>query len=88
MEKAFDYVNHCFLLQILRKFGFSIDFVCWIKTILKNQESCIIKVLSYLQFMKNTKYVRTRSKSLLIVNQYNIISKSNKDFAKERHSVI
>ena len=42
IEKAFDSVNHCFLLQILRKFGFGIDFVSWIKTILKNQESCII----------------------------------------------
>ena len=34
VEKTFDSVNHCFLLQILRKFGFGIDFVCWIKTIL------------------------------------------------------
>ena len=43
VEKAFDSVNHCFSLQILRKFGFGIDFVSWIKTILNNQESCIIK---------------------------------------------
>ena len=40
IEKAFDSVNHCFLFQILRKFGW--DFVSWIKTILKNQESWII----------------------------------------------
>ena len=40
--KAFDYVNHCFLFQILQKFGFGIDFVSCIKTNLKNQESCII----------------------------------------------
>ena len=40
--KAFDSVNHCFLLQILQKFGFGIDFVSWIKAILNNQESCII----------------------------------------------
>ena len=33
IEKAFDCVNHCFLLEILRKFGFSIDFVSWTKTI-------------------------------------------------------
>ena len=32
IEKAFDSVNHCFLLQILRKFGFGIDFVSCIKT--------------------------------------------------------
>ena len=42
IEKAVDSVNHCFLLQILRKFGFGIDFVCWIKMILNNRESCII----------------------------------------------
>ena len=42
IEKAFDSVNHCFLLQVLRKFAFGIDFVSWIKTILNNQESCII----------------------------------------------
>ena len=42
VEKAFDSVNHSFLLQIPRKFGFAIDFVSWIKTILNNQESCII----------------------------------------------
>ena len=41
IEKAFDSINHCFLLQILRKFGFGIDFLSWIKTILNNQESCI-----------------------------------------------
>ena len=38
----FDSVNHGFLLQILQKFEFGIDFVSWIKTILNNQESCII----------------------------------------------
>ena len=36
-KKEFDSVNHCFLLQILRKFGFGIDFVSWIII-----ESCII----------------------------------------------
>ena len=42
IEKAFDSVNHCFLLQILQFFGFGIGFVSWIKTVLNNQESCII----------------------------------------------
>ena len=35
IEKAFDSANHCLLLQILRKFEFGIDFVGWIKTMLK-----------------------------------------------------
>ena len=42
IEKAFYSVNHYFLLQILQKSGFCIDFVSWIKTILKNHESSII----------------------------------------------
>ena len=29
-------------MHIFQKFGFGIDFVSWIKTILNNQESCII----------------------------------------------
>ena len=33
IEKTFDSVNHCFLWQILQKFGFAIDFASWIKTI-------------------------------------------------------
>ena len=40
--KAFNSVNHCFLLHILQKFWFGIDFVGWIKMILNNEESCII----------------------------------------------
>ena len=46
-EKAFDSVNHCFVLHILRKFQFGIDFVGWIKTIVKGA--------------KTTKYFKRRS---------------------------
>ena len=42
IENAFDSVNNCFLLQVLRKFVFGIDFVSRIRTILNNQGSCII----------------------------------------------
>ena len=44
VEKVFDSVNHCFLLHILRKFGFGMDFLTWLKAILNNQECCIIMV--------------------------------------------
>ena len=50
---AFDSINHCFLLQILWKFGFAIDFVSWVKTIFKNEKSCIIngrKTTKYFKF--------------------------------------
>ena len=42
IEKAFDSLNHCFLSQIIWKFGFGIGFVGWIKMFLNNPESEII----------------------------------------------
>ena len=42
IEKAFDSVNHLFLVSALEKYGFKNDFIRWIKLLLKNQESCII----------------------------------------------
>ena len=42
IEKAFDTVDHYFLLAILEKYGFKKNFLRWIETLLKNQESCII----------------------------------------------
>ena len=50
IQKAFDSVIRCFLFHILWKFGFGVDFVSWIKTILDNQESWIING------QKTTKY--------------------------------
>ena len=42
IEKAFDSVNHNFLLKVLDNYGFSHDFLRWIGILLQNQESCII----------------------------------------------
>ena len=61
VEKAFDSVNHCFLLQILRKLGFGIDFVSWIKTILKNQESCTINGRKTTKYFKFDRGARQRN---------------------------
>ena len=58
IEKAFDSVNHCFLLQILQKFRFGIDFASWIKAILKNQKSCIIngrKTITYFKLERGAR---------------------------------
>ena len=42
IEKAFDSVDHYFLLAILEKYGLKKNFLRWIETLLNNQESCII----------------------------------------------
>ena len=42
IEKAFDSINHCFLIKVLEKYGFEKDFIKWIKILLQNQESYIV----------------------------------------------
>ena len=41
-EKAFDSLNHEFLMQVLIKVGFPEYFIDWIKVLLKDQESCVV----------------------------------------------
>ena len=41
-EKAFDSLNHNFLITASEHYGFGNDFIDWIKILLKNQESCVI----------------------------------------------
>ena len=41
-EKAFDFLNHNFLITALEHYGFGNDFIEWIKILPKNQESCVI----------------------------------------------
>ena len=36
-EKAFDLVNHLFLITALEKYGFKDDFVKWIQILIQNQ---------------------------------------------------
>ena len=41
-EKAFDSLDHKFLIFTLEKYGFGQNFILWVKTLLNNQESCFI----------------------------------------------
>ena len=41
-EKAFDSVDHTFLFATLTEFGFGPDFIQWVKTFLKDCESCVM----------------------------------------------
>ena len=42
VEKAFDSLDHKFLVSVLKRIGFGQNFISWIEIILKNQESCVI----------------------------------------------
>ena len=58
IEKAFDSINHCFLIKVLEKYGFEKDFIKWIKTLLRNQKSCIINggtLTNYFKLGKGTR---------------------------------
>ena len=41
-KKAFDSLNHCFLLAVLRKYDFGEYFIDCVKNLLKDVESCVI----------------------------------------------
>ena len=41
-KKAFDSLNHSFLIAALEHYGFGNNFIEWIKILQKNQESCVI----------------------------------------------
>ena len=58
IQKAFDPVNHLFLITALRKFGFGGTFIKWIQIILRNQESCIINGGTTTKYFKIQKRVR------------------------------
>ena len=58
VQKAFDSVNHLFLITALKKFGFGKEFIKWIQILLKNQESCIINggtTTKYFKLQKGTR---------------------------------
>ena len=42
IEKAFDSLDHTFILAVLKKFGFGKNFVSWVEPLLNNQEFCVI----------------------------------------------
>ena len=42
IQKAFDSLDHNFLISTLKKYGFGQNFILWIKILLNDQESCVI----------------------------------------------
>ena len=42
LEKAFDSIDHTFLMSCLKKFGFGPKFLQWVKILLSKNESCVM----------------------------------------------
>ena len=42
IKKAFDSLDHSFLISVLKQFGFGENFIDWIKILLYKQESCVL----------------------------------------------
>ena len=42
IEKAFDSLDHKFLISALEKYGFGKNFISWVKILLRNQESYVL----------------------------------------------
>ena len=42
IEKAFDLLDHAFLVNVLSMFSFGINFISWIKLLLNSQQSFVI----------------------------------------------
>ena len=42
IEKAFDLLDYEFLILTLEKYGFGKSFILWVKTLLKDQDPCVI----------------------------------------------
>ena len=67
IQKAFDSVNHQFLILALKRYGFSKTFIKWIKTLLNNQESCIINGGITTKYFKGTRQGDSISAYLFIL---------------------
>ena len=58
IEKAFDSLNHSFLLDVLKKFGFGTSFIYWIEVVLNKSESCVINSGKTTQYLWLNRGVR------------------------------
>ena len=43
IEKAFDSLDYDFLMLTLEIYGFGKNFILWVKILLRDQESCVIR---------------------------------------------
>ena len=70
IEKAFESVDHLFLVALLEKLSFGIEFIEWIKILLNNQESRVSnggKTSKYFKLERQTRQGDPISADLLII---------------------
>ena len=69
IEKAFDSVNHLFLITALEKYGFKEDFIKWIQILIQSQESCVIDggATNYFKLERGTRKDNPKSAYLFIL---------------------
>ena len=57
-EKAFDSVNRCFIIEVLKTFGFGINFVNWIRLLFSENKACVLNngaATNFFKVQKGTK---------------------------------
>ena len=70
IEKAFDSINHSFLMCVLKKIGFGNEFQKWIQILMKNPELCVInggKTTPYFKLERETRQGDPISAYLFII---------------------
>ena len=67
IQKAFNSVNHLFLITALKKIGFGETLIKWIQILLRNQEPCIINGGTLQQNTSNLKKVQDKETRFLLI---------------------
>ena len=62
-EKAFDSVDHSFLIFVLKYFGFGKNFITLIEILLKDQQSCVINGRTTTQYFNLERGARQAERS-------------------------
>ena len=84
IEKAFDSMDHTFLIAALNKFGFGKYFIDWIRVLLNSNESCVINggtTSKYFKLLRGARQGDPIAAYLFIISLevFFIMVRSNKD---------
>ena len=84
LQKAFDSIDHTFLLACLEKFGFGNNFITWISILLYDNESCISNGGHTTQYFKLNRGARQGDPIaaylfIIVLEIFFIMIRSNKD---------